>query len=74
MMLVIGAPEKGFECALEYQSADDQFDAFLYLGPSSAMTMASVSPSLRADKGYIEMRMRRFALAPGQGGQAGQIG
>lgn len=68
---VMGAKELRFYFSPVTQRTDDQFDAILYLGPSSEITMAPLAPSLCADTGYIEMRMRRFALTPGQGGQSG---
>jgi hypothetical protein len=41
--------------------ADEQFDAVIYLGPSSAMTTSQFSPALCRDPAYMEMRMRRIA-------------
>jgi hypothetical protein len=43
--------------------AEEQFDAVLYLGPSSAMTHARWSPTLCADAAYMEMRLKRIALS-----------
>ena len=43
---------------------DEQFDALLYLGPSSAMTQARLSPTLCADREYVAMRLSRLALIP----------
>lgn len=43
--------------------AEEQFDAVLYLGPSSAMTQSRLPPTLCRDPAYMEMRMRRIALA-----------
>jgi len=42
----------------------DQFDAVLYLGPPSKMTMSHLSPALCADPEYLRMRLRRLALVP----------
>ena len=42
----------------------DLFDAVLYLGPPSAMTMSRLSPRLCSDRGYMEMRLGRLALLP----------
>jgi hypothetical protein len=46
----------------------EQFDAFLYLGPPSAMTMAQLSHSLCTDRAYMEMRLWRLSLLPPPGG------
>jgi len=43
--------------------AEEQFDAVLYLGPSSAMTTSRLPPDLCRDPAYIEMRLHRIALA-----------
>ena len=43
---------------------EDQFDALLYLGPPSSITMAQMSPTLCSDRRYMEMRLRRMALSP----------
>ena len=47
---------------------EDQFDALLYLGPPSSITMAQMSPTVCSDRRYMEMRLRRMALSsvPGQ--------
>jgi hypothetical protein len=42
---------------------EEQVDAVLYLGPRSSMTAARMSPALCADADYMEMRVRRMALA-----------
>ena len=67
---VFGVKELHFYFGPFSQRTDDQFDAFLYLGRSSDITMAPLAPSVCADAEYIDMRMRRFALAPGQGAQS----
>lgn len=67
---VIGMKELRFYFGPFTQRTDDQLDAFLDLGRSSDITMAPLAPSLCADTEYITMRMRRFALAPGQGAQS----
>jgi hypothetical protein len=41
---------------------EDQLDAVLYLGPSSAMTEAAPSNASCAEPGYLEERLRRIAL------------
>jgi hypothetical protein len=41
---------------------EEQFDAVLYLGPPSTMTVAKLSPALCADRGYMEMRLGRLAI------------
>jgi hypothetical protein len=42
--------------------AEDQFDAVLYLGPSSAMTRTPLSRAICADPKYVQERLRRIAL------------
>jgi hypothetical protein len=49
---------------------EQQFDAVLYLGPVSSITMSEVSPAQCADAGYTKMRLARLALGPG--GPAGE--
>ncbi len=44
---------------------DNQFDAILYLGPQSQRTSSRLSPSLCADAGYRDMRVKRMALTRG---------
>lgn len=47
---------------------EDQFDALLYLGHPSSITMTRLSPQRCSDAVYMEMRLRRMALSPlGQG-------
>lgn len=41
---------------------EEQFDAVLYLGAPSRMTLSSLSPSLCADPEYMKMRLGRLAL------------
>jgi hypothetical protein len=43
---------------------EDQYDAVLYLGPVSSITMAEISPVLCADAAYMKMRLGRLALNP----------
>ena len=43
--------------------AEQQFDALLYLGPASAMTESRWSPALCSDAAYMEMRLKRIAVA-----------
>jgi hypothetical protein len=42
----------------------DRFDAILYLGPPSTITLARISPTLCADPAYMKMRLTRMALLP----------
>lgn len=51
------------------RNMEDQFDAVLYLGPSSSITIAQLPHALCADAAYMEMRLRRMALMPGGQGQ-----
>jgi hypothetical protein len=51
------------------RTMEDQFDAILYLGPSSSITIAQLPHALCADTAYMEMRLRRMALMPGGQGQ-----
>ena len=41
----------------------DQFDAVLYLGPPSDITMSRLSPRQCEDRPYMEMRLQRMAWA-----------
>ena len=43
-------------------SAEEQFDAVLYLGPPSAMSRSSLSPALCRDAAYMDMRRERLSL------------
>ena len=43
--------------------ADQQFDAVLYLGPPPATDAEPLSEKLCAEPGYVQMRLRRIALA-----------
>jgi hypothetical protein len=51
------------------RSMEDQFDAILYLGPPSRITISQLPGVLCRDEGYMEMRLRRMALMPGGQGQ-----
>ena len=51
----------------------EQFDAWLYLGDPSTITMSRLSGELCADEDYIAMRLGRIALMPGSEGQIGRI-
>ena len=42
----------------------EQFDAILYLGAVSALTVSQLSPELCADADYVKMRSARMALMP----------
>lgn len=46
----------------------DQFDAILYIGPVSGLTMSRVPATLCADTAYMQMRLQRMALMPGPAG------
>lgn len=52
---------------------EDQFDAVLYLGPSSTMTFQRLSREKCADAGYMAMRTQRMALLPGGQGQIDRL-
>lgn len=54
-------------------SAQDQFDALLYLGPPSAITRSRLPPALCADPAYMKMRLERLALVGGPPGEAEQL-
>jgi hypothetical protein len=43
--------------------ADQQFDAVLYEGPPHATETEPLSATLCAEPGYVEMRLKRIALA-----------
>jgi hypothetical protein len=43
--------------------AEDQFDAILYLGPSSSAPDAHFSPAICTEPGYLAMRLERIALS-----------
>ena len=43
-------------------SAEEQFDAVLYLGPPSGMTRSLLSPALCRDPAYMDMRRERLSL------------
>lgn len=44
---------------------EEQFDAILYLGPRSGITMSRYTVGLCSDAAYMEMRLRRMTLAMG---------
>lgn len=48
----------------------DQFDAVLYLGPQSSMTLQRLSSERCSDSAYLTMRTGRMALTPGGEAQA----
>jgi hypothetical protein len=50
---------------------EDQFDAVLYPGPASGITVSRLSPELCVDSAYMEMRLRRLGLF-GEFGMAGE--
>jgi hypothetical protein len=43
--------------------AEEQFDGVLYLGPASQTHAEPLSPTLCAEPGYVEMRLKRISLA-----------
>jgi hypothetical protein len=44
---------------------EEQFDAVLYLGPVSSITMSQLPAALCGDAEYTKMRLRRMALLAG---------
>jgi hypothetical protein len=42
---------------------EDQFDALLYLGLPSEITMLRLPPKLCEDRSYMDMRIQRMTLA-----------
>jgi hypothetical protein len=52
---------------------EQQFDAVLYLGAPSTMTIAPLALSRCSDQRYMQMRLARMALAPGGEAQANQL-
>ena len=44
---------------------EEQYDAVLYLGPISSITMSQLSPLLCTDAEYSRMRLARMSLGPG---------
>ena len=60
----LGAAEFATRPRLRPVRMEEQFDAFLYLGPPSRMKIAQISRALCSDPGYMEMRLRRLALIP----------
>jgi hypothetical protein len=45
-------------------SMEDQFDAILYLGPPSTITLSKLNKAKCSDKEYMRMRLGRMALVP----------
>ena len=45
-------------------SMENQFDALLYLGPPSTITLAKLSKARCSDEQYMKMRLGRMALVP----------
>jgi hypothetical protein len=43
---------------------EEQFDAVLYLGAPSTITMSRIAPARCADAAYMQMRLARMALLP----------
>ena len=52
---------------------EDQFDAVLYFGAPSTITIARLAPARCLDQGYMQMRLKRMALVPGGEGQINQL-
>jgi len=52
---------------------EDQFDAVLYLGASSAIKIVPLSPSRCVDERYMGMRLARMMLVPGGQGQIDRL-
>jgi hypothetical protein len=44
---------------------EEQFDAVLYLGPISSITMSRLPRTLCLDEDYVNMRLTRMSLGPG---------
>jgi len=42
---------------------EDQYDAALYLGPASTITVKPLSPTMCSDSGYVDTHLRRMAIA-----------
>jgi len=61
---VLGAALFWPEAGRREVKMEDQFDAVLYLGPPSKMTMSHLPPALCADPEYLRMRLGRLALVP----------
>ena len=55
--------------------AEEQFDALLYVGPPSTITLSRMSRALCADAAYMKMRLQRISLMDGLMGplQADQL-
>jgi hypothetical protein len=67
---VLGAPGRSFyqdKIPSETTSAlrlEDHFDALLYLGSPSAITISEVPPTRCSNAGYFKMRMQRMGVLP----------
>jgi hypothetical protein len=46
-----------------FMRAEEQLDAVIHLGPPSAITRAPLPRALCADRAYLEIRLKRIALA-----------
>ncbi len=52
---------------------EDQFDALMYLGPPSAITISQFPAARCADAGYMDTLLKRLALMPGPPGAPSQV-
>jgi hypothetical protein len=53
--------------------AEEQFDAVMYEGPRSAITISKPGASLCADPQHLELRLKRIALAGGPPSEADRL-
>jgi hypothetical protein len=65
----LAPPPRGGEPPRRAARMDEEFDAVLYLGPVSAITLAPLSPTRCADVAFMDMRLARMALVPGSEGR-----
>jgi hypothetical protein len=65
----LAPPPQSGEPARRVPRMEEEFDAVLYLGPVSTITLAPLSPTRCADVAFMEMRLARMALVPGSEGR-----
>jgi hypothetical protein len=65
----LAPPPKSGEPPRRAARMEEEFDAVLYLGPVSAITLAPLSPTRCADVAFMDMRLARMALVPGSEGR-----
>ena len=63
-MMREGKPAAAVQPQRPLPRMEDQFDALLYIGEPSSITMSPVPRERCTDTAYLEMRMRRLALVP----------